>query len=177
MNRELDEWIDFFVRSIPGRIGIRVRNRYFRRKLGGCGKWPAIQSQVMIRGREKLHLGDFVELAWGVFISAAGGVRIGNRVGIGPDTKIWSDNHIYSDPDRPFQEQGWEYKEVVIEDDVWLGAQCVIKPGVVIGKGAVISAGSILSKSVPAYSIVAGNPGRVVGWRKPPSEGGKDSGE
>lgn len=168
MGRELDEWVDCIVRSIPGTLGIRIRNRFYRGKLAHCGRWPMIQSQVMIRSRDKLHLGDHVELAWGVFISAAGGVRIGNRVGIGPDTKIWSDNHVFADPSRPFQLQGWEYKEVLIEDDVWLGAQCVIKPGVTIGKGAVISAGTILSKSVPPYAIVAGNPGRVVGWRSPP---------
>ena len=64
--------------------------------------------------------------------------------------------------------QGWDHEEVVIEDDVWVGANAVIMPGVRIGKGAIISASTVVMKSVPPYAIMAGNPGRLVGWRKPP---------
>jgi acetyltransferase-like isoleucine patch superfamily enzyme len=50
----------------------------------------------------------------------------------------------------------------VIEDDVWVGARAIILPGVTIGHGSVIGAGAVVAKSVPPYSIVVGNPGRVV---------------
>jgi maltose O-acetyltransferase len=82
--------------------------------------------------------------------------------------KVWSVNHRFDDPDQPWLLQGWELKPVVIEDDVWLGANVFIMPGVTIGKGAIVSACAVLSRSVPPYSLVAGNPARVVGWRKQP---------
>lgn len=163
---EMQEWIEFFIRHIPGMIGVRIRNRYYRKKFASCGNWVFIQSGVIFRGKENFFIGNDCNLSFDVFISASGKVKLGDRVLIAPGVKIYSDNHIFSDPDKPILEQGWEYKEVVIEDDVWIGADCFIKPGVTIGKGAVVSAGSVVSKSLPAYSISAGNPVRVVAWRK-----------
>jgi acetyltransferase-like isoleucine patch superfamily enzyme len=75
-------------------------------------------------------------------------------------------NHRFNDPDVPWILQGWESKPVVIEDDVWLGANAFVMPGVTIGKGAIVSAYAVLAKSIPPYAIVAGNPARVTGWRK-----------
>jgi len=60
-----------------------------------------------------------------------------------------------------------EYKEVVIGHDVWLGAQCIIMPGVSIGDGAIIGAGSVVTKSVAPYEVVCGNPARHLRWRFP----------
>ena len=111
-------------------------------------------------------VGSNCNFARRVFITAGGGVRIGDWVGIGPDVKIWSVNHKFSDPDSPWASQGWDYKEVIIEDDVWIGANSFIMPGTRIGKGAIISACTVVSKSVPPYAVMAGNPGRVIGWRK-----------
>jgi acetyltransferase-like isoleucine patch superfamily enzyme len=74
--------------------------------------------------------------------------------------------HKYENADVPWLTQGWDYKEVLVEEDAWIGANAFVMPGVTIGKGAIVSAGTILSKSIPPYSIAAGNPGRVIGWRK-----------
>ena len=57
-------------------------------------------------------------------------------------------------------------KKIIIEDDVWLGSRVIVLPGVTIGKGSIIGAGTVLTKSVPPYSIVAGNPGKIVRNRK-----------
>jgi acetyltransferase-like isoleucine patch superfamily enzyme len=57
-------------------------------------------------------------------------------------------------------------KEVVIEDDVWLGYNVIVLPGVTIGKGSVIGAGSVVSKDIPPYSIAIGNPARVIKKRE-----------
>jgi acetyltransferase-like isoleucine patch superfamily enzyme len=61
----------------------------------------------------------------------------------------------------------WETSKtsVEIEEDVWIGANCVILPGVTIGRGAVIGAGSVVTKSVPAYSIYVGNPAKLMRMR------------
>lgn len=64
-------------------------------------------------------------------------------------------------------QQGWaDEKPVVIEDDVWIGSRVIILPGVTIGKGSVIGASAVVSKSVPPYSVVAGNPAKIVKTRK-----------
>ena len=163
-------WEMHFFSLIPGSLGMAVRQKYFAKILGSCGKPIFVAQNVKITSPEKLHLGNYVGIGIGAYITAGGGITIGNYVGIGPDAKIWSVNHIYKDPDQPWRFQGSEKKEVVIEDDVWIAASCIIKPGVTIGKGAIISAGSVLSKSIPPFAIVAGNPARVVGWRREPQK-------
>lgn len=63
-------------------------------------------------------------------------------------------------------EQGWIAKPVIICDDVWVGANSVILPGITIGKGAVVGAGSVVTKDVPAYAIVMGNPAKIKKYRE-----------
>ena len=173
---ELWEWNRYFTFMIPGLVGRSWRARWLKKNLGSCGDSPKIAPGVWIADPKKLHFGNDVGMSRNVFITAGGGIWLHDHISIGPDCMIWSVNHNFDNPDLPVREQGWEYKPVVIEEDVWLGACCIIKPGVTIGRGAIISAGTILSKSVPAMSIVAGNPGRVVGWRKKPEEQGAPPG-
>ncbi|MDB5104055.1 MAG: hypothetical protein JWP91_1744 [Fibrobacteres bacterium] len=161
----------WFLSKLPGNTGIALRALLIPPLLGACGKRQTIQLNLRVANPEKLRIGNDCNFGQGVFITAGGGVTLGDFVGMGPDAKIWSVNHRFEDPGVPWLTQGYESKEVVIEDDVWIGANAFIMPGVHIGKGAIISAGSVLSKSVPAFSIVAGNPGRVIGWRKKPEAG------
>lgn len=151
---------------LPGSLGQHMRAwlmPYFLKRLGTA---TVIKSAVRISSPEKVSIGSHCNFATGVFITGGGGVKIGDWVGFGPDVKVWSVNHRFEDADRPWLLQGWDYKEVHIEDDVWLGANTFVMPGVTIGKGAIVSAGSVVNKSIPAYALVAGNPARVVGWRK-----------
>jgi acetyltransferase-like isoleucine patch superfamily enzyme len=57
-------------------------------------------------------------------------------------------------------------KPVIVDDDVWLGYNVTVLPGVTIGKGSVIGAGSVVTKNIPPYSIAVGNPCKVIGQRK-----------
>ena len=68
-----------------------------------------------------------------------------------------------------------EVRPVSIGDLVWIGRQCIIFPGVRIGEGSVISAGSVVRSHVPPYSVVAGNPAKVMFRLKRPQEGGSES--
>lgn len=151
---------------LPLTIGITARKVLLSAYLGSMGENNTFLEGVLIVTPKKLFVGSNCNFARRVFITAGGGVRIGDWVGIGPDVKIWSVNHKFSDPDSPWASQGWDYKEVIIEDDVWIGANSFIMPGTRIGKGAIISACTVVSKSVPPYAVMAGNPGRVIGWRK-----------
>lgn len=113
-----------------------------------------------------LIIGEDVDLAKDVLLSTKGGLKIGDRVLIGYSTKILSTNHnIPPLPDKIFQ-SGHNIAPVVIEDDVWIGANCVILPGVNIGRGAVIAAGAVVTKSVPEYSIYGGVPAKLIKMRK-----------
>jgi len=159
-------WESFLVAWVPGMVGQAIRRAYWPMRLKSCGKNLMMAERVKIASPEHLQLGDNVGMGIGAYITAGGGVTVGNYVGIGPDAKIWSVNHIYKDPTRPWMLQGSESKEVVIGNDVWIMAGSIVKPGVIIGDGAIISAGTVLAKSIPPYAIVAGNPGRIVGWRR-----------
>lgn len=87
-------------------------------------------------------------------------VKIGNKVFIGPQVVFVDDKY----PTAEKTIKGTFKKElVIVEDDVTIGGNCVILPGIKIGQGAVIGAGSVVTKDVPAYAVVYGNPARVVG--------------
>ncbi len=82
---------------------------------------------------------------------------------MGPEVHIYATSHGYTDTGRPMRLQGYTPpRPVVIEDDVWIGTRAIILPGVRVGAGSIIGAGAVVTKSVPPYSIVAGNPARVV---------------
>lgn len=88
-----------------------------------------------------------------------GKVIIGNDVMIGPECMIFTTNHEYRDRNTIMRLQGpMTEKPVVIGNDVWIGARVIILPGVIVEEGAVIGAGSVVTKNVPAYSVVGGNP-------------------
>lgn len=105
----------------------------------------------------------------GVGINAKihGRVSIGKNVMMGPDCIIYTKNHAFSDISKPMREQGFQdEKPVTIEDDVWIGGRVIILPGVHIANGSIIGAGSIVTKNVPPYAIVGGNPAKVLKYRK-----------
>jgi len=166
--QEYKLWQTHFIFLVPGKIGQKIRAWYLQKICGACGSPVFVDNGVIISSPEKFFVGHHLGIGVGAFITAGGKVTVGNYVGIGPGVKIWSVNHIYKDPDQPWRFQGSESKEVVVGNDVWIGAGSIILPGVTIGDGAIISAGTVLSKSIPPFALVAGNPGRVVGWRKPP---------
>jgi acetyltransferase-like isoleucine patch superfamily enzyme len=159
---ELSYWADVCMQRVPGRLGVLCRNLYFGRKVRSMGKRLTISERVRVQKPAKLTLGDDVRIDWNAHLNASGEVSIVNRVRIGPWVRIWSDNHLFSDSVVPLQQQGFEFKPVILEDDVVIGARSFIKPGVRIGRGTVVLPGTILSKSVPEFSLVGGNPGTFV---------------
>ena len=91
-----------------------------------------------------------------------GPVEIGNRVMTAQNVVISGMNHSYEDISTPPTIQPVTTHTIVIEDNVWIGANCVVIPGVRIGRHSVIGAGSVVTKDIPAYSVAVGNPSRVV---------------
>lgn len=87
-----------------------------------------------------------------------GGITIGNEVFIGPKCNLITINH---DPD-PENRSATYGRPIVIEDKVWLGINSTILSGVRIGYGAIVGANSVVTKDVPAMTVVAGNPARII---------------
>jgi acetyltransferase-like isoleucine patch superfamily enzyme len=167
---ELRELLLLVLAAIPLTLGVWARRVLMPRFLRAVGKGTTFQSGFYFTNPERISVGSNCTFARGAFITGGGGVQIGDWVGFGPDVKVWSVNHRYSDPDMPYQTQGWDPKPVEIQNDVWLGANVFVMPGVVIGQGAIVSACSVVARSVPPYALIAGNPARVVGWRRRPAE-------
>lgn len=99
-----------------------------------------------------------------------GPVTIGNNVILAQHVGVSGLNHGYTDINIPIRNQKCNVAEVRIEDDCWIGTNVVITSGVTIGKHSVVAGGSVVTKDVPSYSIVAGNPAKIIKQYNPDSE-------
>lgn len=147
--------------GLSGKLGILLRKKLIL----NSSKNIILYENGWIEFPERLHISDNVSINRNFFINARGHVEIGENSLIGPYVTIYSTNHNYSSVDIAIREQGQNEKKVCIGKDVWIGAKSIILPGVIIGDGAIIGAGSIVTKNVEAYSIVGGNPAKLIKYR------------
>lgn len=113
----------------------------------------------------RLSIGDNSGI--GVNAQLQGEIEIGDNVMMGPDCIIYTQNHKFDDLSIPMDRQGFsEPHKVVIGNDVWIGGRVIILPGVRVDDHAIIGAGSVVTKDVPSYAIVAGNPATIKKYRK-----------
>lgn len=105
-------------------------------------------------------IGDYTRV--GLHNTIIGPVRIGNNVNLAQGITVTALNHNFDDTTKRIDQQGVTTKAVTINDDVWIGANTVILPGVTIGTHSVVAAGAVVSKDVPPYTIVAGVPAKVI---------------
>jgi len=113
-----------------------------------------------------LTIGDNVDFAKDVLMTTDGGVTIGDRTLIGYRTQILSRNHVIPPAGERIFNSGHEEKPVSIGSDVWIGANCLILPGIVIGNGAVVAGGAVVTRDIPEKSIAGGVPARIISQRK-----------
>jgi acetyltransferase-like isoleucine patch superfamily enzyme len=96
-----------------------------------------------------------------------GNITIGNNCMIATRCTFMPYQHGYADATRPMREQGLTSRgDIVVEDDVWLGAQVCVMDGVTIGQGAIVGAGAVVTKDIPPYAVAVGVPARVVRMRQ-----------
>lgn len=118
-------------------------------------------------GKAALFIGRDTYIGeWNNLRAGGGKISIGNNVLISQHVSIIASGHLI-EKDKLIAFQPWTIDKngVSIGDDVWIGANSVILPGVIIGRGAVIGAGSIVTKNVPEYAVVAGNPAHIIKYR------------
>ena len=105
-------------------------------------------------------IGDHTRI--GIHNTIIGPVTIGNHVNLAQGITVTALNHNFDDTTKRIDEQGIATKPVVISDDVWIGANAVILPGVTIGRHAVVAAGAVVTKDVPDNTIVGGVPATII---------------
>jgi acetyltransferase-like isoleucine patch superfamily enzyme len=126
-------------------------------------KFATIQCTGVIRHLGVgLVIGDNSAVGAYSFIGAQGGIQIGDNVIMGPRVSFHAENHRYNDITLPIRLQGENRQGIIVEDDCWIGAGSIILDGVHIGRGSVIAAGSVVTNNVPAYSVMAGVPARLI---------------
>lgn len=136
------------------------RQSILRKLLGQIGQNSVIEPPFYCAYGKNIHIGDYVFLNVLCVILDCNEVHIGHHVMIGPNVQIYCAAHHLEAETRI---QGMEVaKSIVIEDNVWLGGGAILLPGVKIGRNAVVGAGAVVSRDVPADTVVAGNPARVI---------------
>ena len=135
------------------------------------GARSVIDSFVKIKptgGSGDLVIGEQSVVNSGCVLYTGNGISIGNHVAIAANTTFAPVNHAFRDRARLIAEQGFQPSRggIVIEDDVWIGANCVLLDGAVLRRGCVIGAGSLVRGEVAAYTVNAGNPLVRLGERQ-----------
>ena len=125
------------------------------------GKHSVVESYSCINNAVgDVVIGDHTRI--GIHNTIIGPVTIGNHVNLAQGITVTALNHNFEDTSKWIDEQGVSTKPVVISDDVWIGTNAVILPGVTIGRHAVVAAGAVVTTDVPERTVVGGVPAKII---------------
>jgi acetyltransferase-like isoleucine patch superfamily enzyme len=110
----------------------------------------------------KISIGKHVHFSRNTFVNARGDVEIGQDCLFGPNVVLMTTNHVFTDVNIPIRRQGVQSAAIKIENDVWLGSNALVMPGVTIKTGAVVAAGAVVTRNVPEFSVAAGVPAKII---------------
>ncbi len=174
--------------SVPTELGVLLRYFAYKRLFKKTQGKFRIDTGVTIVGFENITLGTNVNIMknsylyahdsgqliignnfsmnTNVQLGAAGGhILIGNNCAIGPNCVLRAANHNFDTLDKPFNQQGHQFGEINLEDDVWIAANVVITANVRIGKSSVVAAGAVVTNDVKEMSVVGGVPAKLIKQR------------
>ena len=148
----------------------------YKKQMISCGHHVTFKpSTSNIKGIENMSFGNYVRIhKYATIFSSDAKLIIGNKVALGPKVTIMTGNHA-TDTIGTFM---WDVhdkkdgldKDVIIEDEIWVGSNVTILSGAHISRGCVIAAGAIVNKYIPPYSIVGGIPAKVLKYRFTPEQ-------
>ena len=148
-------------RYIPLKIGKVIRYTLCKRIFKYCGKNVNIERGAFFGSGRNIEIGDNSGI--GIDANIPSDTVIGNDVMMGPNCYILPHNHAFKRIDVPMIKQGYtEHKRTIIKDDVWIGRNVTMTPGRTILNGTIIAACCVLTKDFPEYSIVGGNPAKLI---------------
>ena len=190
---ECSQLLDFVAERFPGTVGVRWRRWLAKKRFRHCGDHLFIDLNCTIRGGVNISMGDgvgfgirnqiyaglergdaLIEIGDGcrfnsdcmINADCGGEIRLGQQVILGPNVLMRASNHRFSRKDIPICQQGHTPGKIIIDDDVWIGANVVLLPNVHIGCGAIVGAGAVVNKDVDSYTIVGGVPAKRIGKRE-----------
>ncbi len=189
IRREIEAFLFFIPRFMPGRTGGFLRRLFFKSRLRRCGRQVSVGEGVWIKGFENICLGDHVGIGpfcsflaesygkesfisvgdaatfnAGVMVNAdvGGTIRIDDDVMVGPYAVIRASGHRHDRTDIPIRDQGHDTGTIAIQKGAWIGAHAVILPGITIGENAIVGAGAVVTRDVRALEVVGGVPARSI---------------
>ena len=181
---EIIDWIETLFSFIPGKVGTLIRTIWFRyrwKKPMNIRVRPLSQfispGDIEFLGKASLGKQAFFSADGGSIeigenfscnvnchlnASVGGKITISKNVLVGPNVVMRTANHNFNKPKKLINQQGHNFNDIQIRENVWIGSNCVILSGVKIGEGAVIAAGAIVNKDVAKNTIVGGVPAREI---------------
>lgn len=160
---EMFSFTYIFFYLLPGyHFSNKLRGWVIKLFLNKSGGKFILNREVIIESPQNIEIGDNVGINARCWISGSGNLKIGNNVLIGPHVVIHTANHNFQNTMKPISQQGHTLKAVCIEDDVWLGANSTVLPGVTIGEGCVIAAGAVVSKDTEPFGVYVGVPAKKI---------------
>lgn len=155
------EWFVIFLLTLVGYIPCHIFRKFLYR---ACGMRIGNQTSFHWRARFfkpwHISIGSNTVIGNDAMLDARNGIKIGDNVSLSMGVWIWTMEHDPQSPDYSIKGG-----PVVVEDYAWISCRTIILPGVTVGKGAVVAAGSVVTKDVPPYMIVGGNPAKQIGTR------------
>src|SRR5205807_3570011 len=116
----------------------------------------------------RITIGADSYLTYDVIIACSTSIEVGERCGLAQSTLVADGSHRFRDLDRPFLEQGYDFRPIRIEDDVQIHSKCTIINS--IATRSIIGAGAVVTKPIPPYCLAAGVPARVIDYFGPPGQ-------
>ena len=163
-NRLFNIFLEFevFLLHLVGLVPCHHFRRFFYRVAGiKIGKRSTIHMGARFYDPRNISIGEDSIIGEGVVLDGRDKLIIGDHVDIASEVMIYNSEHDVNDPNFLAKNA-----PVTIEDYVFIGPRAIILPGVRIGKGAVVAAGAIVTKDAPPFSIVGGIPAKIIGERK-----------
>ena len=184
--RELKDWIELFVRTIPGKLGYGIRSFYFNKRLNKPFWKNRFETGIRIEDPRNLELGSYSYFGFDCKIYASefskiiigsncafnsnvminargkGSIIIGDNVLIGPNVVLRSSDHSFKNLKENINKQGMTDGNILIEDNVWIGSNSVILQNCIIGEGSIIAAGAVVTKDIKPFSVVGGVPAKKI---------------
>ena len=169
-------WFDYALRnrrlvqkynSLPWE-DLKGKYEVLKELLAQCDEKTLIEPPFRCDHGENIYIGKKFYANYNFVVLDSAKITIGDNVVIGPNVTLSAATHPIHPESRTDGEHSFPIMvaPITIEDDVWIGARVTILPGVRVGRGSIIGAGSVVTKDVPPYSIVGGNPARLIRSRK-----------
>lgn len=154
-------WLPASFSPVLGKVSKKMRYFCCKHIFAYCGKNVNVERGVLFGSGKNVRIGDNSGI--GINCVVPSDIEIGDNVLMGPKCFILYRNHRFERKDRTIKEQGYtERYHTKIGNDVWIGREVLFTPGRTVQDGTVIAARTCLCKDFPAYSVVGGNPARII---------------